>query len=156
MYKLENVVADGGELIIYAPHIKEISVVHGEIIRKVGYHTRDYFLAQSRGRLRVEGRVFAPLAVPAQRSRYEERAMGAAAGSLYETAAHALLAREGAASMADFDGLAFLYEPPPETHTGRALWPHRSLVEFGRRRVPYYVHVIGEAGGDRSIDGPSR
>ncbi|MFW5839450.1 MAG: lactate racemase domain-containing protein [Planctomycetota bacterium] len=46
MYKLEPVVADGGELIIYAPHIEEISVVHGELIREIGYHTRDYFLNQ--------------------------------------------------------------------------------------------------------------
>jgi len=46
MYKLEPVVADGGELIIYAPHITEISVTHGELIRRIGYHTRDYFLAQ--------------------------------------------------------------------------------------------------------------
>lgn len=45
MYKLEPVVADGGELIIYAPHIKEVSVTHGEIIKKIGYHTRDYFLS---------------------------------------------------------------------------------------------------------------
>ncbi len=46
MYKLEPVVADGGELIIYAPHVTEISYTHGEIIRRIGYHTRDYFLAQ--------------------------------------------------------------------------------------------------------------
>jgi nickel-dependent lactate racemase len=44
MYKLEPVVADGGELIIYAPHIREISRTHGERIRRIGYHTRDYFL----------------------------------------------------------------------------------------------------------------
>ncbi len=46
MYKLEPVVADGGELIIYAPHIKEISVTHDAYIRKIGYHCRDYFTAQ--------------------------------------------------------------------------------------------------------------
>ena len=46
MYKLEPIVADGGELIIYAPHINEISVTHGEVIRKIGYHTRDYFTSQ--------------------------------------------------------------------------------------------------------------
>lgn len=46
MYKLEPVVADDGELIIYGPHIKEISVTHGHLIRKIGYHTRDYFLEQ--------------------------------------------------------------------------------------------------------------
>ena len=45
-YKLEPVVADGGELIIYAPHIHEISVVHGVLIREIGYHVRDYFLKQ--------------------------------------------------------------------------------------------------------------
>lgn len=46
MYKLEPVVADGGELIIYAPHIRLISATHGRIIEDIGYHTRDYFLAQ--------------------------------------------------------------------------------------------------------------
>lgn len=46
MYKLEPVVADGGELIIYAPHIREISLTHGHIIREVGYHCRDFFLQQ--------------------------------------------------------------------------------------------------------------
>jgi len=46
MYKLEPVVEDGGTLIIYAPHISEISPTHGEWLLKVGYHTRDYFLAQ--------------------------------------------------------------------------------------------------------------
>jgi len=46
MYKLEPVVADGGELIIYAPHVKEISVTHGKLIEEVGYHCRDYFLKQ--------------------------------------------------------------------------------------------------------------
>jgi len=44
MYKLEPVVADGGTLIIYAPHIKELSCTHGRFIEKIGYHTRDYFL----------------------------------------------------------------------------------------------------------------
>lgn len=46
MYKLEPVVADGGELIIYAPHVHEISVTHGQLIQEVGYHCRDYFLKQ--------------------------------------------------------------------------------------------------------------
>jgi lactate racemase len=46
MYKLEPVVADGGELIIYAPHIHEISLTHGALIRRIGYHCRDYFLKQ--------------------------------------------------------------------------------------------------------------
>lgn len=46
MYKLEPVVEDGGTLIIYAPHIKEVSLTHGRYIEEVGYHTRDYFIEQ--------------------------------------------------------------------------------------------------------------
>ena len=46
MYKLEPVVADGGELIIYAPHLNEISVTHGKLIEEIGYHVRDYFTEQ--------------------------------------------------------------------------------------------------------------
>jgi nickel-dependent lactate racemase len=45
-YKLEPVVADGGDLVIYAPHLREISVTHGAIIESIGYHVRDYFLKQ--------------------------------------------------------------------------------------------------------------
>jgi dipeptidyl aminopeptidase/acylaminoacyl peptidase len=37
---------DGGELIIYAPHLKEISLTHGKLIEEVGYHVRDYFVKQ--------------------------------------------------------------------------------------------------------------
>ncbi|MCA9092706.1 MAG: hypothetical protein KDA68_04430, partial [Planctomycetaceae bacterium] len=40
------VVADGGELIIFAPHMHEISITHGKLIEEVGYHVRDYFLKQ--------------------------------------------------------------------------------------------------------------
>ena len=46
MYKLEPAVADGGELIIYAPHLNEISRTHGAVIREIGYHVRDYFVHQ--------------------------------------------------------------------------------------------------------------
>lgn len=44
-YKLEPVVADGGEVIIYAPHITEIAPSHPEIA-DIGYHCRDYFVQQ--------------------------------------------------------------------------------------------------------------
>jgi len=46
MYKLEPAIADGGEVIIYAPHITEVSYTHGRIIDQIGYHVRDYFLKQ--------------------------------------------------------------------------------------------------------------
>lgn len=46
MYKLEPILADGATLIIYAPHITEVSYTHGKILDQIGYHTRDYFLKQ--------------------------------------------------------------------------------------------------------------
>ncbi len=46
MYKLEPVLAEGGELVIYAPHLSEICVSHGNHIKAIGYHCRDYFLKQ--------------------------------------------------------------------------------------------------------------
>ncbi len=46
MYKLEPAVADGGEVIIFAPHITEISYTHGHVIDEIGYHVRDYFARQ--------------------------------------------------------------------------------------------------------------
>jgi nickel-dependent lactate racemase len=44
-YKVEPIVADGGEVVLYAPHIREISAVH-PALTDIGYHCRDFFLAQ--------------------------------------------------------------------------------------------------------------
>ena len=46
MYKMEPAIEDGGEVVIYAPHIDEISYSHGRVIDQVGYHVRDYFVKQ--------------------------------------------------------------------------------------------------------------
>jgi lactate racemase len=46
MYKLEPAIADGGEVILYAPHITEFSYTHGPFLDRIGYHCRDYFLKQ--------------------------------------------------------------------------------------------------------------
>jgi nickel-dependent lactate racemase len=46
MYKMEPAVDDGGEIVIYAPHITEVSYTHGKQIDQVGYHCRDYFVKQ--------------------------------------------------------------------------------------------------------------
>ncbi len=44
VYKLEPVVARGGEVIVYAPHLDTVSHVHGQAIYQVGYHILSYFL----------------------------------------------------------------------------------------------------------------
>jgi len=45
MCKCEGAVADGGELIIHAPHATSFSHTHAATIERVGYHLREYYLA---------------------------------------------------------------------------------------------------------------
>ncbi len=45
MYKVEPAVAVGGEVVLYAPHLSEVSRVHGRYIYEIGYHILEYFLA---------------------------------------------------------------------------------------------------------------
>jgi lactate racemase len=45
VFKTEPIVADGGTVIVYAPHITEISYTH-KLLDQVGYHCAAYFLAQ--------------------------------------------------------------------------------------------------------------
>jgi nickel-dependent lactate racemase len=44
-YKVEPVVADGGQVVIYAPHITQFASTHPDLL-KIGYHCRDYFIKQ--------------------------------------------------------------------------------------------------------------
>lgn len=44
-YKVEPIVADGGEVVLYAPHIRDVATTH-PAIEQIGYHCRDYFLKQ--------------------------------------------------------------------------------------------------------------
>lgn len=46
MYKLEPIIADSGEVIIYGPQIKNISFIHEKEIRRIGYHVIEYFTKQ--------------------------------------------------------------------------------------------------------------
>ena len=57
MYKTEPAIADGGEVIIYAPHLTEVSYTHGKLIDEVGYHVRDYFVKQPERFERVPGMI---------------------------------------------------------------------------------------------------
>jgi lactate racemase len=59
MYKTEPAIADGGEVIIYAPHITEVSYTHGKLIDEVGYHVKEYFLKQWERFQRVPGSILA-------------------------------------------------------------------------------------------------
>ncbi|GGL04166.1 lactate racemase domain-containing protein [Mangrovihabitans endophyticus] len=44
-YKVEPIVADGGQVVVYAPHITTIAETH-PAVADIGYHVRDYFVKQ--------------------------------------------------------------------------------------------------------------
>lgn len=46
IYKVEPVVADGGEIVLYGPGLAEVSGTHGAEIGEVGYHCLEYFTGQ--------------------------------------------------------------------------------------------------------------
>lgn len=45
-YKAEPAMADGGEVVIFAPHVTEVSYMHGALLDEIGYHSKAYFTAQ--------------------------------------------------------------------------------------------------------------
>lgn len=45
MYKVDPIIADGGEVILYAPHVKEFAYTHPEL-EEIGYHCREFFTKQ--------------------------------------------------------------------------------------------------------------
>lgn len=45
VFRGDDAVADGGELVLYAPGVREISATHGRAIRQVGLHGWPYLLA---------------------------------------------------------------------------------------------------------------
>lgn len=44
-YKTQEVVAEGGEIVMYAPHLERITPLHSDVER-IGYHCLPYFLEQ--------------------------------------------------------------------------------------------------------------
>lgn len=73
MYKVEPVVADGGEVVIHAPHIRLVSAVHGAEIARIGYHCRDWFLADPSREAGVPRAVVAHSTHVRGAGRYNER-----------------------------------------------------------------------------------
>ena len=108
-----------------------------------GASLADYYRAQSRGRLDVSGAVTETVTLPKSRSAYASHPMGGSPGSAFVEAA-ALAEAHDPAALRTADGIAFLYGGAPETRPSFALWPHRATVTVGGRRVPYYVHAVGD------------
>jgi M6 family metalloprotease-like protein len=106
----------------------------------------DYYLEQSYGKLKIEGKAFDYVEVSKKRNEYGVPGGGPRTALLTE-AMDKLLAREGKDALKDFDGVFFIYAGGRmQVARGSLYWPHRSSVQHQGKSWPYF---ICPEGGDR-------
>lgn len=105
----------------------------------------DYFLEQSCGQLRVDGRAFDWLEMGKKRGDYSQAASTTAKTAFLTEALDVLLKRDGADALKDFDGIAFIYagDRYPSVNRGSLYWPHRGTVTYKGKRWPYFICAEG-------------
>ncbi len=97
----------------------------------------DYYLEQSYGNLKIEGKAFEYVEVSKKRSEY---ATGDRSALLTE-AMDKLLARDGKDALKDFDGVFYIYAGASYTPAirGSLYWPHRASVNYKGKSWPYFI-----------------
>lgn len=105
----------------------------------------DYFMENSVGKLRVDGRGFDWLEMGKKRGDYSQSASTAAKTAFLTEALDLLLKRDGADALKDFDGIAFIYSGDryPNVNRGSLFWPHRGSVTHKGKRWPYFICAEG-------------
>lgn len=105
----------------------------------------DYFLENSVGHLRVDGRAFDWLEMGKKRGDYSQAASTTAKTAFLTEALDLLLKRDGADALKDFDGIAFIYagDRYPNVNRGSLFWPHRGSVTHKGKRWPYFICAEG-------------
>lgn len=107
----------------------------------------DYFLEQSCGAFRVEGKVFDWVMAEKKRADYAPGTGGRAQDAFYTEVVTRLLEREGKDALESFHGLMFIYAGAwAPGNRGGLYWPHRGTATIVRKRWPY---IIVPEGGDR-------
>ncbi len=96
----------------------------------------DYYLEQSYGHLKIEGKAFEYIEVSKKRGDY---ATGERSALLVE-AMDKLLARDGKDALKDFDGVFFVYAGTRyQSPRGSLYWPHRASFRHGGKSWPYFI-----------------
>ena len=96
----------------------------------------DYYLEQSYGHLKIEGKAFEYVEVSKKRGDY---ATGERQALLVE-AMDKLLARDGKDALKDFDGVFFIYAGTRyNSPRGSLYWPHRASFRHGGKSWPYFI-----------------
>src|SRR5262249_6185574 len=107
----------------------------------------DYYLEQSYGKLRVEGKMFNWVEVSKKRADYSEGSTtGRTKSVLLSEAVDKLLERDGKEALKDFDGIFFLYAGDRfQTNRGGIYWPHRASFTHQGKRWAYFITSEGGA-----------
>ena len=106
---------------------------------------RDYYDEQSCGKFHLDGRAFDWLELGKKRGDYSQAASTTAKTAFLTEALDALLKRDGADALKDFDGIAFIYagDRYPNVNRGSLYWPHRGSVTHKGKRWPYFICAEG-------------
>lgn len=104
--------------------------------QKVHGSMYDYYLEQSYGHLKIEGKAFPYVEVSKKRADY---ATGNRSALLTE-ALDKVIERDGKDALKDFDGVFFIYAGGRfQAPRGSLYWPHRSNVNHQGKRWPYFI-----------------
>lgn len=108
----------------------------------------DYYLEQSCGAFRVEGRVFDHVPIPKKRADFFPGTSGTQKTAFFTEVLDALLARDGAGALRNFDGLCFIYagDRYPGASRGSLYWPHKQVT---KHRGTNWTYMICPEGGSR-------
>lgn len=106
----------------------------------------DYYRELSCSKFRVEGKVFDWIEVSKNRADYGQTSTQATKTQFLVEALAALVKREGADALKDFDGAMFIYAGSrfSTANRGSLYWPHRSSVTFKGKSWPYFICPEGE------------
>jgi M6 family metalloprotease-like protein len=99
----------------------------------------DYYLEQSYGHLKIEGKAFEYVEVSKKRGDYAKDGTGNRSALLTE-ALDKVVARDGKDAFKDLDGVFFIYagDRYPAAR-GSLYWPHRASVNHNGKSWPYFI-----------------
>jgi M6 family metalloprotease-like protein len=104
---------------------------------KVYGSMNDYWLEQSNGKFRVEGKMFDWVTVKKKRGDYTNDTNR---NALLTEVLDRLLERDGKTALDNFDGVFFVYAGDRvSTNRGGLYWPHRATLRYNGRGLPYFI-----------------
>jgi M6 family metalloprotease-like protein len=105
--------------------------------QKVYGSMNDFYIEQSDGSCKVDGKVFAAVTVEKKRMEY---ASGSPRTAILDQALTLVFARDGEKALEGYDGVFFLYAGSRAAIArGNILWPHKGFYSYKGKRITYFI-----------------